>query len=60
MKFVVYCFRYVFGEPSAVAVGFRAIRGFGPRDINERVDLGWCVGLDLGGEGGVEMLGQGD
>ena len=54
------CLRYVFGDPSAVAVGFRAVRSFGPRDINERVDLGWCVGLDLGGEGGVEMLGQGD
>ena len=34
----------MFGEPSAVAVGFRAVRSFGPRDINERVDLGWCVG----------------
>ena len=34
MKFVVYCFRYVFGEPSAVAVGFRAVRGLGPHDLN--------------------------
>ena len=50
----------MFSEPSAVAVGFRAVRGFGPHDFNERVDLGWCVGMDLGGVGGVEMLGQGD
>ena len=48
------------GETSAVAVGFRAFRGFGPHDINERVDLGLCVGMDLGRVGGVEMLGQGD
>ena len=48
------------GGSSAVVVGFRAVRGSVLREIDDGVDLGWCEGLDLGGEGGVEMLGQGD
>jgi hypothetical protein len=31
-----------------------------PDGIVECVVLGWCVGMDLGGVGGVEMLSQGD
>ena len=59
MKFVAFCHVCVCDGRSVGAVRFRAVLSCGLRGIDRSVGLRWCVGLDLWGEGGVEMLGQG-